>query len=92
MTAGTAVTFVFTGAVLLVAIAGGMWLESRMPAVQEQRGRPVSPPLYPGTPPAQPLPGPAVVWAGLPREADPEFPAGAGQPHRRGKEGRDEHA
>jgi hypothetical protein len=44
MTAGTAMMFVVTGAILVAAVAGVIWLESRMPAARDQSlPRPVAP-------------------------------------------------
>jgi len=37
MTTGTVVAFIVTGAIMLVAIVGGIWLETLMPGPQQQR-------------------------------------------------------
>jgi hypothetical protein len=37
MTTGTVLVFVITGIIVLVAIAGGIWLEARMPDSHERQ-------------------------------------------------------
>lgn len=37
VTIGTVLVFVVTGAIVLVAIVGGIWLETRMPDPHEQQ-------------------------------------------------------
>lgn len=44
MTTGTVLAFIVTGAILLMAIVGGIWLETRMPDPQQQRFEPVRQP------------------------------------------------
>jgi hypothetical protein len=43
MTSGTLVGLMATGAILLAAIVGAIWLEGRLPGQPEQRLRPSSP-------------------------------------------------
>ena len=37
MTTGTLLAFIVTGIIVLVAIVGGIWLETRLPGPQDQR-------------------------------------------------------
>ena len=39
MTTGTVLAFILTGITVPVALVGGIWLEQRMPAPQQQRIR-----------------------------------------------------
>jgi hypothetical protein len=45
MTTGTLLAFVVTGIIVLVAIVGGIWLETRLPGPHDRRRSP------PGEPP-----------------------------------------
>jgi hypothetical protein len=47
MTTGTLLAFIVTGITVLVAIVGGIWLETRLPGPQDQRR---SPPRLPSQP------------------------------------------
>ena len=40
MTTGTLLAFIVTGIIVLVAVAGGIWLETRLPGAQGQRRSP----------------------------------------------------
>ena len=40
MTTGTFLAFIVTGIIVLVAIVGGIWLETRLPGPQDQRRSP----------------------------------------------------
>jgi hypothetical protein len=40
MTTGTVLTFVVTGIIVLVAVVGGIWMETRLPGAEGQRRSP----------------------------------------------------
>ena len=52
MTTGTVLAFIFAGITAPVAIVSGIWLEARMPVLQQHRTAPSSAPARPGRPAA----------------------------------------
>jgi hypothetical protein len=81
MTTGTVLAFIVTGIIVLVAVVGGIWLETRLPGAPGQRR---SPPGLLGQR------RPQAMVAGGHRSTVAEAPRGAlppGQPGQLGKDG-----